>query len=152
VDGSTLVVGGDDGVHVFGVLDAPSISRTSLTGLRTGAPALRFTAAAGSNAPALQSIAIKLPAGLRFGGRLRGHVVVRGATAARLWLSRGRLVVFLARPKRRISVSVTAPALAEGAALRRAAAAYRHLPLVLVLSTVDSAGRTTALPITVAAR
>jgi subtilase family serine protease len=122
-------------------IGSPTVSGASLSGVRHDRPSLRFTVTSGANAPALRSVAIRLPSSLRFaGGRRRLLVTGPNGRAAGFTssVSRGVLTIKLKSPKTRINVTVRYATLT---ATRREALAVkrgRAGKLKIVITVTDS--------------
>lgn len=95
----------------------PKVSHGSLGGLTSGSAKLRFTLTAGSSK--LTGFTVSLPSGLRFDARTFKHgVTLADAHAKSETLSRGHLVVTLRGTASKVSVTLSAKAIDEVAALR----------------------------------
>jgi subtilase family serine protease len=135
-------------------ISPPAISRASLRGVGRARPTLHLTVRAGHNAPALRTIAIRLPHGLRFARRL-GHVTVTGPHG-RLRFSahvrHGVLSIKLAHTAPRASVTVSYATITatnhEAAAVRRGRAGR----LRIAVTVIDSHKQSTQLVALVRAR
>ena len=108
------------------VVGSPSVSATSLSGFRDSRPKLAFTVNSGTDAPALERVAIRLPGGLRF-ARGHGRVTVSGPngrpTAFSSRIDGGALLITLRNPKARVRVTVSYPTIA---ATRHESALAKH--------------------------
>lgn len=99
-------------VTVSGCPSAPSISRTSFSGLTSGKPTLQFRLARGSDAPNLKSFVVALPRGVSFNSKKLGRgVSVTGAHTQKL--VGGQLSVTLKQAAAAVSVTIKGPALVE---------------------------------------
>src|SRR5213078_4147187 len=91
------------------VIGRPSISRVSLTGVAARRPALSLTVSSGFHAPALSSLTVAVPTGLRFDSR-RGSLTVSGGRGGRVrfrpHLVGGRLQIAFAAPQTRVSLKI----------------------------------------------
>ncbi|TML30539.1 MAG: hypothetical protein E6G30_02970, partial [Actinobacteria bacterium] len=91
------------------VIGRPTVSGASLTGVGAKRPTLSLTVSKGFLAPALRSVTVGVPAGLRFGARA-GSVTVTGARRARVRfrtrIVRGRLRITFALPQTRVSLRI----------------------------------------------
>jgi subtilase family serine protease len=122
------------------VIGLPTISRVSLTGVAKGRPTLSFTVASGTRAPALKSVTIALPAGLRFAAR-RGAVSVTGAGRVR-FSSRvvgGRLQITLASPQAKIGVRIKYAGISATGGLAGRVRSHRVKSLQVTVTTTDAA-------------
>jgi hypothetical protein len=128
---------------------AVTVSRASISGLRTGHPSLSFRIRVAKGAARLRSLTVALPAGLRFvAPRLGRHgIQVSGGRVAAVSLSHGRLVIRLSKATGSLSVKIGSDALTESSALTRKAK-HHHLPrLVLTVIAANAAGKRTTLPV-----
>jgi subtilase family serine protease len=118
---------------------APSITRSSLTGVGRGRPRLALMLAAGRRAPALRTLTITPPSALRF-TKARGAVggVPRGSTAR---LVRGALRVTLASARRTVKLAITYPGLR-----RRRSLSGRATISVLATDALGNSTRLKARP------
>lgn len=134
---------------------APTVSGTSLFGVRKSRPSLRFTITSGHDAPALRTVTIQLPSGFRFASRKRRLTVTgpNGHSAGfNSGLSHGLLTIKLRSPKTRIRVTITYATLT---ASRHEAAAVRSghagkLPISFIVT--DSRSHKTRLTATIRPR
>ncbi len=127
-----------------GKVTPPKVSGGAISGLSKGRAQLHFTLAAGSSK--LTSFTLGLPSGLSFNSSsYRRGVKLAGGQVASLELSGGRLTVKLRAASSKLTVTVSAQALAERAALRGRARArkLRTLSTTVVAGSAD--GRTTKL-------
>jgi subtilase family serine protease len=130
---------------------SPTVSSVSLTGVRRARPKLSFTVNSGNNAPALRTISIRLPSGLRFASGRR-RVTVSGPKGAKARftsrLSQGILIIRLKSPKSRVRVTVSYGTLHatrhESATVKSGHAGK----LKLTITVTDSRGRRTRLATT----
>ncbi|HUE26012.1 MAG TPA: hypothetical protein VMP89_04510 [Solirubrobacteraceae bacterium] len=123
---------------VSGCPSAPSISRTSLSGLASGKPVLRFKLARGSDAPNLKSFVVALPGGLAFNAKKLGKgISITAAHSVRL--SGGNLTVTLKRAVANVSATIRGPALVESKQLRRQSRTHsaRRKTVQITLSDAD---------------
>jgi hypothetical protein len=101
----------------------PKVGAASFGGLTTRTPTLRFKVIAGTHQPAISSVAVKLPKGLkavgtrRHGRRTVGHVSVPGAKLGSATVSHGKLVIALREATRHATVKLARGTLAESHAL-----------------------------------
>ena len=124
-----------------GKAGGPKLRTASYGGLTTGKPTLRFTATAGAQAPAISSLTVKLPKGLKavtrrtHGKRTVRHVVVKGAKLRSATVSHGALVIALRKAAKRTTVTLRRGALAETGALAAKVRRkhVRSLPLTVVV-------------------
>jgi FG-GAP repeat len=120
IDGQTLIVGSEDGVHVFTTIAPATAGHVSLTGMATRTPRFRVQILAGANGPSIKSFTIKPSHNLGFSRnrtQLADGVQIAHANKYKLSLKDGDLTVALRRPARAVSVTIAAPALTEAVAL-----------------------------------
>jgi hypothetical protein len=130
----------------------PTASGASLTGISDRDPKLTFTVTAGVDAPALKTIVVTLPNGLRFarsGRRLLAKLTVEGVGGRHLKftakLTHGVLTIALRAAGAHAKVIIAAPALGESAAVV-AKFKRRHVSrLDVTVKAIDSANFTTML-------
>jgi hypothetical protein len=127
----------------------PTASRKSLSGLSKGKAMLSFRLSAGSHAPALRSVTVKLPPGLSFvGARLRRRVTIAGAKLRSANLIHGRLVLTLKKAAASFTVRLAPAAIRVSRSLERKAKRHRIRSLAVDLWVVNAANRRTALTMT----
>ncbi len=125
-----------------------------LSGLGKGRPRLSFTVAAGSFAPALKSVTIRLPGVLRFAGKARalakGITVKTGSTrvASSFKLKGGALTITFKPALTRASVTIAGPAITIGRTEAAKIRKHRVRALTVSLKATDAATQTTSLRIT----
>ena len=128
----------------------PTLTRPSLGGLATGRVTLRFTVRAGSNAPGVSRLLVKLPRGLSWvAAKVGKDLVVSGPGGARLTpsatITHGELRVSLPAPAATVSVRLARGAIHETSTLRQRAEQHRVRSLTVAVSATDSHGTTTTL-------
>jgi hypothetical protein len=129
----------------------PRISGAVIGGLGDGRPRLTLTVSAGRGAPAIQTVSLRLPSGLRFASARRLSVAARGVGRTRFSdrLVHGSLAIELRVPTSRLRVTTAYPALRGGsgllpsARLPHAGAAPR-----LSVTLLDTSGAISRLSIT----
>ncbi len=127
----------------------PKLRSLSLRRLAHHRFGLRLSAVAGTNAKALRSVTVALPARLRFVVK-RGHrlhlrklVAAGGAGIASVKLAHRRLVIRLRHPVRRLTVSIRGLSVpAAGHTTRR----LHRRRVRVVVSVTDTAGKSTRFP------
>jgi hypothetical protein len=126
-------------------ITGPNVARASLTGIATGRPKLAFTLNAGPGSPAVKSLRITLPSGLRFrgGSSLAGGTSVVGSDGKRirgytLSLSKGRLTITLPKGARSVRVTIAAPAIAVTSALKSQVKQKKVHQLGVTLNPTDT--------------
>lgn len=127
---------------------APNLSNVSLAGVGHARPTLHFKLTAGSNAPGLKTISIRLPSGLRF-ARKPGKVTVTGPYGHKLGFAasvkRGVLTIRLRQATTVAKVTVRYATLTathrEAAAARRGHAGKAQI----TVDVTDARGRRTTL-------
>jgi subtilase family serine protease len=91
------------------VIGRPTLSRASLTGVGARRPTLALTVSSGFRAPALRSLTLAVPAGLRFGSS-SGSLTVAGVRGRRVKFSsrivRGRLQIAFASPQTSVALRI----------------------------------------------
>jgi subtilase family serine protease len=128
----------------------PTITSVSLSGLAHGKATLRFTATAGSNAPALKAISIALASGLRFSTRVNGGVSVTAGFKA---VPRaGRLTLSLRSPVHTVTVRIASPAVAVSTQLVAKARRHKLGKLRFGIGTTDASGTSLTVAVTVSDR
>ena len=133
----------------------PTLSGGLVTGLGHGRPGLSFTATAGRHAPKLSILTVGLPHGLTVIRHRHGHRVsirgvrLRGASAAAISVSHGRLVIRLRRAASRVTVTLRRAALHESSGLERQARRHRVHRLTVRVRIRDAARHTTPLALVI---
>jgi hypothetical protein len=122
------------------------VSGVRVSGLRSGAPRLRFTLHAGKGAGGLRLVTIAMPPGLRFQTIRHGISI---SVKHDLRLIRGRLGIILKRPARKLTVAIAPPAVTASASLTRRAQRHAHarrpLALRFTITIAEPRGTTTTL-------
>jgi hypothetical protein len=123
---------------------APTASGASLTGLVSGKAKLKFSLAAGKNAPLIKSFNVKLPKGLSFISKgLKKGLKVSGKYTAKI--SGGQLVVTLKTAESSVSVTVSSKALSVSKALSASVKKKKTKTLNASVGVTDAKGKTTSL-------
>lgn len=129
------------------VVGSPSVSGASLGGLVNRKAKLKFTVQAGSNAPALHSVKIALPAGLGFATAhktlLKG-ISVRGAKF-KAQVNGGKLTLTFGSAVRQATIMIGPPAITVGRSLATQARHPKHKKLTVTVIAIDASGLRTAL-------
>jgi subtilase family serine protease len=126
-----------------------------LSGLGRGRPKLTFSLAAGTFAPALEAVTIRLPGGLSFAtsGRAlaKGTVVRSGSKKVAFSVARkgGALTITFGAATSRVSVTARVPALAISDSEAAKVRARKVKKLMLAVRATDASGRTTRVSVTV---
>jgi hypothetical protein len=129
----------------------PTIRAAAFGGLATRKPTLRFTAAAGAHAPAIATLSVRLPKGLkaigarRHGKRIVGHVTVGGAKLRSATVSHGALVITLGKAARHATVKLEHGALAETHALAVKVGGEHVRSLRVTVAVRNGKGKRTAV-------
>jgi subtilase family serine protease len=134
------------------VIGPPTVSHVSLTGIAKRKPKLTFTVGAGSNAPAFNTITVKLPNGLSFSksskSLLKG-IVVKGSNGKKVKfkvkLRKGLLTITLAKSVRKAQVSIAGPAIGVSGSLASKVKRRKVKSLSLVVTVTDTSHHATAL-------
>jgi hypothetical protein len=132
----------------------PHTSADTLTRFAHGHPVLRFTAAAGKNAPKLRAVTIVVPKGLGLARARRHHkgtsVSVTGAKVKSVRFSHGRIIITLRRPAAHFTVTVRG--LSVTRTFARAVNHHRVKRRAIALITIDARGNRTLLAAVFAVR
>ncbi len=129
----------------------PSATHASISGLAKHKLKLAFTVAAGANAPALQKIAVSLPAGVGFTHKTKaltkGVTVSSGGKRLKVHLSlnHGTLTIRLESPATGVSVTIGASALTVRSKLVRQVKHHKVKHLTVVVKLTDTSNTTTRL-------
>lgn len=125
----------------------PTVTHATLSVI-AGAPQLDLTVQGGTDEPALRSVALTLPAGLRLASVPTG-MAIRSTTGTKLHFShsqRGRVLTFtLAKPSTSFEVLLGASAIVASANVRADAQRAAPSPLKLALTAVDTAAASSSL-------
>jgi hypothetical protein len=139
--------GGSTGTSGPGGSPSPRLSKTKVSGLRSGRVALSFTISEGKRLAKLNGLTVELPSGLSFarhrvGKRLRvTGISLKGAKVRSITLSDGHLVITLRKPVRTATVQIKALALKESAVLKARAKAKKLKSLRLVVIARNTKGK-----------
>jgi hypothetical protein len=153
--GSDSGGGGRTGTSGPGGSPSPRLSKTKVSGLRSGRVALSFTISEGKHLAKLDALTVELPSGLSFarhrvGMRLRvTGIVLKGATARSISLSHGHLVITLRKPMRTATVQIKALALKESTVMKAKAKAKKLKSLRLVVIAKNTMGKRTTIHVQV---
>jgi hypothetical protein len=136
----------------WAVIGPPTVSRASLSVDAAGKASLRFRVTAGIDAPALDTISLKLPSGFGFvrsAVSRRQGLAVTDAGGRRLRftasLARGRLTLTLGAGDARPQVAITAPAIQVSRAVTRRIHSHTAGRVTLSVSARDTARLVTSL-------
>ena len=146
----TVTDGGATGQTTFGwtIQGAPRLSRMSLTSVGAARPKLSFTMTAGREEPAIKSVNISLPRGLRFTSS-RSAIVVTGPKGKHLKITarlvHGTLVLTLRTASPQMRVTISWPRLAASDSLTAALARHRATRVTMTFRVTDAASLTTRL-------
>ena len=150
---SAAVSVADAGLASF--LEAPTVTRDTLSGVAKGDPKLSVVLTAGANAPKLNTFVVKLPPGLSFAhsatSLANGVVVWWGPNGKPLIsvarLSHGKLTITLGAPAKKVLITVAGPALSATKALAKAVRAGAASSLQVILDAIDAKHDTAVLPL-----
>jgi hypothetical protein len=161
IDGDTIASGGgipSKALDVFTLVPGrPSVRNTSLSGLATAKPKLRFTLDGGQSAAPIRSLKLNFPQGLALARHRGRHTPgVRVSVPTRVARSRpGTLTVTLRHSAESVSVTIAPPTLIDRASLiakARSIRAYnrthrrkRTLTISIRVLVTDATGRNTPL-------
>ncbi len=130
------------------VAGSPSVSGASLGGLVNRKAKLKFTVHAGSNAPALHSVRIALPAGLGFASAhktlLKGISVMGAKFKAQV--NGGKLTLTFAGAVGQVTITIGPPAITVTKSLATEARHPKHKKVTVTVTAIDASGLRTALP------
>ena len=140
----------------------------SLSGLAAGHPKLRFKASQGTGAAKIASVAVGLPAGLKFS---RAAIVthktcvtkngkkkctttttiaglgVSGASVKSVALKGGKLVIALKKSAGSMTVNLSGPVLTESGSLQAGVKKHKVKSLTVTLKVTDAKGTATSVPL-----
>jgi subtilase family serine protease len=132
----------------------PKATSVKLSGLGTGTPKLALTLAAGTNAPALKAVAITLPKGLSFAGKVKtlDKAITLKSGKKKLTftpkVNKGVLSLAFKSATRSASLTLAKPAItistSEAAKIRR----HKVKRLVLTFKTTDASKKTVTVSVT----
>jgi len=123
IDGRTLSVGAQDGIHLFTVSAPARVSHMTLTGLVTHAPRLVIQLSAGEGSAPIKSVAVTFPRTLELTKdhrRLAKLISVSGTRSATLRIRGAQLLLTLHKPVGRPALLIDSGALSPSPALTRA--------------------------------
>jgi hypothetical protein len=143
------VANGADATFKTAAVGRPSVFNASLKGLAKHKAKLKFTVAAGSNAPALSAIQIRLPSGLSFNHnskKLKKGLKIKGHPKFTASLSGGKLKISLGSPSTLVQVSIDGKAIKVKSRLARRVKHKQVKKLTVKFTVTDSSGITTKLP------
>jgi Pro-kumamolisin, activation domain/Putative Ig domain len=130
----------------------PTVSRTSLTGIAKRKAKLKFTVSAGGNAPAVSSIAVKLPSGLSFSHSAKSlakGILVKGANGKKVKFKAkvrgGVLTITLAKSQRSATITISGSAIGVSASLAKKVKRHKVKSLGLTVTVTDASHNPTQL-------
>lgn len=147
--------GGGTGTSGPGSSPTPRLTKTKVTGLRSGHVGLSFTISEGKRLAKINALTVELPSGLSFarhrvGKRLRvTGISLKGAKVRSITLSHGHLVIALRKAVRTVTVQVKASALRESAVLKARAKAKKLKSLRLIVIAKNTKGTRTTIHVQV---
>jgi kumamolisin len=131
---------------VFGwtVIGRPSISRATLTGVAARRPTLSLTVTSGYRAPALRSLTLAVPSGLRLSSN-RGSLTVTGARGGRVKFSSkiiaGRLQIAFASAQTNVSLKIRYSGISASPGFAGRVRGHRVRSLRVTVIAVDTGHR-----------
>jgi Pro-kumamolisin, activation domain/Putative Ig domain len=134
---------------------APKAKSEKLAGLGAGHPKLTFGLSAGSFAPALKSVTIKLPGGLKFATKpkaLAKGITIRSGSHKvkfRAKLKHGALAIAFKSPVTSASVSIVRPAITISAAEAAKIRHHKVKKLIVPVKATDTSNHTTGFSLTI---
>jgi hypothetical protein len=146
---------GTTGTSGTGASASPHLTKTKVTGLRSGRVGLSFTISEGKRLAEMNALTLDLPAGLSFtrhrvGKRLKvTGISLKGAKIKSLTLSHGHLVIALRKAVRTVTVQIKATAVKESAVLKARAKAKKLKSLRLVVIAKNTKGKRTTIHVQV---
>jgi hypothetical protein len=147
--------GGNTGTSGPGGSPGPRLTKTKVTGLRSGHVALSFTVSESKRLAKMNALTVELPSGLSFarhrvGKRLRvTGISLKGAKVRSITLSHGHLVITLRKAVRTVTVQIKTLALKESAVLKAKAKAKKLKSLRLIVIAKNTKGKRTAIHVQV---
>jgi subtilase family serine protease len=134
------------------VIGRPTISRASLTGVAARRPTLSLTLSRGFRAAELKSLAVALPAGLRFGPR-RGSLTISAGRGGRVRFSSrivaGRLQITFASPQTKVSLRISYAGIVASSGFAGRVRGHRVRSLAVTVLAVDAARHRSTVTATV---
>ena len=136
-------------------LAQPRLSKTGVTGLRSGRVALGFTISEGKRLAKMSALTVELPVGPELRPPPRGQaaqgpgISLKGAKVKSLTLSHGHLVITLRKAVRTVTVRIKASALKESAVLKARAKAKKLKSLRLTVIAKNTKGKRTTIHVQV---
>jgi Putative Ig domain len=127
----------------------PTTSGVSLGGLASHTPTLKFTLAAGLNAPALKSVSVTLPGGLSFAKKAKslskGVSVKNGGKKLKFKLAvkGGALTITLKSSARKLTVKIGKPAISVSGSLASKVKHHKVKQVTVRLKTTDTSKKST---------
>lgn len=147
--------GGGTGSSGPGGSPSPRLTKTKVTGLRSGHVALDFTISEGKRLAKINALTVELPSGLSFarhrvGKRLKvTGISLKGAKVKSLRLSHGHLVITLRKAVSAVTVQIKPLALKESAVLKARAKAKKLKRLPLTVIAKNTKGKHTTIHVQV---
>lgn len=155
INGQTVSVGAQDGIHILTAFGPAKVSRVTITGLATRAPRLEIKLSAGAYGAKIKSFTLTLPRTLQLSRnhkQLTGEISISPAGKVTIKAQGTKLLITLKRPAESPSLTIGQGALRTSPALTRALTALltpshhakpRQISLNLTASVTDWEGETT---------
>ncbi len=124
----------------------PTTSGVSLGGLASHKPTLKFTLAAGLNAPALKSVSVTLPGGLSFAKKAKSlskGISVKNGGKFKLAVKGGTLTITLKGSARKLTVKIGKPAISVSGSLASKVKHHKVKKLTVRLKATDTSKKST---------
>jgi hypothetical protein len=142
--------GGNTGTSGSGGSPRPRLTKTKVTGLRSGHVALSFTISEGKRLAKMNALTVELPSGLSFASHRVGKgISLKGAKVRSTTLSHGHLVITLRKAVRTVTVQIKTSALKESAVLKARAKAKKLKSLRLIVIAKNTKGKRTTIRVQV---
>lgn len=122
-------------------------SRVSLKGIGSRKPKLSFTLTATSGQPALKSVSISLPGGLKFAKKaktLKKGLSVKNGKKVK-FKTKGKLTITFTRSQRKVTVTIKGPALGVTKSLAKKVRKHKVKKLTVTLKAFNTSKRSTKI-------
>jgi subtilase family serine protease len=136
----------------------PTNSGVAFGGLSKRKPSLKFTLAAGLNAPALKSVAVTLPGGLSFAKKAKSlskGISVKSSgkkLKVKLVAKKGTLTITLKSSATKLTVTIAKPAISETGGLASKVKHHKVKKLTVKLKATDTSNKSTTYSIKLKAK
>jgi hypothetical protein len=126
LSGQTLAAGALDGIHLYTVSQPATVTSAKLRKLGGGDPQLSIGIAQAHGGQPVTGMNLALPSSLRLNAKLIGRIKLSGGVKAHLRAKGNRLIVTLAKPATKFTITIGDRAVVKSSSLAAMAAKLSH--------------------------